>query len=77
MFRKVYDFNLDISSWDVSNVVDMDGAFRETNAFNIDISQWDVSKGKYASKRYHRVLPSGSASLTLDACYSNFFRFSF
>ena len=35
-------FNIDISSWDVSNVSTMAGMFAETS-FNQDISSWDVS----------------------------------
>merc|ERR1711871_978339 len=32
-----------ISTWDVSNVTDMNGLFRYATAFNEDISSWDVS----------------------------------
>ena len=35
-------FNNDISNWDVSNVIDMDGMFMNS-IFNEDISNWDVS----------------------------------
>ena len=35
-------FNGDISEWDVSNVKDMTGMFKESK-FNGDISAWDVS----------------------------------
>jgi surface protein len=43
---KLHKFNGDISEWDVSNVEDMSGMFRESE-FNGDISQWDVSNVKY------------------------------
>ena len=36
-------FNGDISSWDVSNVTDMNAMFYSASAFNQDISSWDVS----------------------------------
>ncbi len=36
-------FNQDISSWDVSNVVNMFRLFSNTTRFNQDISSWDVS----------------------------------
>ena len=36
-------FNQDISSWDVSNVTNMDAMFDDASAFNQDISSWDVS----------------------------------
>ena len=36
-------FNQDISSWDVSNVTNMNGMFEVLLHFNQDISSWDVS----------------------------------
>ncbi|MDC0858190.1 BspA family leucine-rich repeat surface protein, partial [Flavobacteriaceae bacterium] len=38
-----WEFNQDISSWDVSNVTDMSGMFALAITFNQDISSWDVS----------------------------------
>ena len=37
------DFNGDISSWDVSNVTNMNSMFWGCKSFNQDISKWDVS----------------------------------
>ena len=37
------DFNGDISSWNVSKVIDMDSMFYGCKSFNQDISNWDVS----------------------------------
>ena len=39
-------FTGDISSWDVSNVIDMRCTFHSSK-FTGDISRWDVSKVKY------------------------------
>jgi surface protein len=40
----VFDaFNVDISSWDVSSVVIMEGSFRQAINFNQDLSNWNVS----------------------------------
>jgi uncharacterized repeat protein (TIGR02543 family) len=39
-------FNQDISSWDVSNVINFDGMFKGATSFNQDISSWDVSKAE-------------------------------
>ena len=36
------NIKFDISSWDVSNVTNMEGAFYNCNAFNQDISGWNV-----------------------------------
>ena len=36
-------FNLNISSWDVSNVTDMAEMFEETHTFNQPLNNWDVS----------------------------------
>ena len=37
------NFNGDISKWNVSNVTNMEGMFRECKNFNGDISKWNVS----------------------------------
>ena len=38
-----FDFNGDISNWDVSNVISMEAMFYGCKLFNQDISNWDVS----------------------------------
>lgn len=38
------DFNGDISSWDVSDVTDMEQMFAGNGSFNQDISNWDVGR---------------------------------
>ena len=38
-----FDFNGNISNWDVSNVKDMSAMFWRCKNFNQDISRWDVS----------------------------------
>ena len=43
MFRDAHEFNQDISSWDVSNVIDMNCMFCLIHDFNQDLSSWDVS----------------------------------
>ena len=40
---RYFDFNEDISAWDVSNVANMEGMFNIVEAFNCDLSVWDVS----------------------------------
>lgn len=41
MFYGVSSFNADVSSWDISNAIDLSFMFRNTS-FNQDISNWDV-----------------------------------
>ncbi|MDB9989698.1 BspA family leucine-rich repeat surface protein [Flavobacteriaceae bacterium] len=43
IFKFYSNFNEDISSWDVSNVNNMNGMFHGASSFNQDISSWDVS----------------------------------
>ena len=55
LFYYNYDFNQDISSWDVSNVNSMERMFTDSN-FNQDISNWDVS-GVYNMKHMFYSTP--------------------
>ena len=43
MFKNASTFDQDLSSWNVSKVIDMIGMFNGTEAFNQDIGTWDVS----------------------------------
>ena len=43
LFRNKSSFNSDISSWDVSNVTNMQYMFYGANVFNQDLSGWDVT----------------------------------
>ncbi len=42
-YKEENEFNLNISTWDVSNVITMENMFRDATSFNRDISNWDVS----------------------------------
>jgi hypothetical protein len=44
-FGEPYDtnFNQDISSWNVSNAINMSSMFQENQVYNHDLSSWDVS----------------------------------
>ena len=44
MFAFTRCFNSDLSNWNTSNVVNMDGMFKFTESFISDLSKWDVSK---------------------------------
>lgn len=46
LFHRFYSKiqNIDISEWNVSNVVNMKGMFWECEKFNCDLSMWNVSK---------------------------------
>ena len=47
LFQEQSDFNQDISSWDVSQVTDMQWMFSYATSFNQDIGDWDVSNVSY------------------------------
>jgi len=42
MFNGADSFNADISTWDTSNVVEMNFSFVGTSSFNQDISSWRI-----------------------------------
>merc|ERR1712032_191570 len=44
MFDGATDFNQDLSKWDVSRVINMEGMFNYAKSFNQDLSKWDVSR---------------------------------
>ncbi len=43
MFYSATGFNVDISSWDMSNAEDFNSMFKNNNGFNQDISTWNVT----------------------------------
>ncbi len=43
LFKNEFNFNGDISSWDVSSVENMEDMFYRATSFNQDIGSWDVS----------------------------------
>jgi len=44
MFLRAWNFNQDITEWEVGNVNDMGGVFSDARNFNQDLGGWDVSK---------------------------------
>ena len=52
MFYESFAFNQDISSWDVSSVIDMELMFHFTYVFNQDIGSWDVSSVRSMSQMF-------------------------
>ena len=44
---KFEETNIDVSEWDVSNVKNMKGMFKDCENFNCDLSNWNVSNVKY------------------------------
>jgi surface protein len=46
MFEGADAFNQNLSSWDVSNGMDMSGMFQNAEAFNQNLSNWKVQNVK-------------------------------
>ena len=44
---KFEETNIDVSEWDVSNVKNMKGMFKDCENFDCDVSNWNVSNVKY------------------------------
>jgi surface protein len=57
LFQNDFDFNQDISTWDVSNVTDFENFCSGCYAFNQDIGDWDVSSATNMVEmfRFNRV----------------------
>jgi surface protein len=47
MFYNTTAFNQNLSSWDTSNVTNMNSMFQSAQSFNQDLSPWDVSSVAY------------------------------
>jgi hypothetical protein len=47
MFARAISFNGDVSTWDVSRVVDFSAMFRESSNFNRNLSSWNTNNGEY------------------------------
>ena len=56
VFSGCYDFNCDISEWNVSNVKNMSYMFTNCYIFNSDISKWDVSNVKNMYYMFYKCL---------------------
>ncbi|HLR76781.1 MAG TPA: BspA family leucine-rich repeat surface protein, partial [Balneolaceae bacterium] len=75
LFKRAYDFNRDISRWDVSNVTDMSYMFEMAYDFNQDISHWDVSGVKnmagmfQQSRKFNQDISGWNVSKVTDMSY--------
>jgi surface protein len=56
MFRNLYDFNGNLSNWDVSNVTNMSQMLRGTRSFNSNISNWNVSNVTSMNRMFDSAL---------------------
>jgi surface protein len=78
-------FNIDIGSWDVSNVTTMAGMFSVAAAFNCDISNWDVSNVTdmsnmfYASYAFNQDISSWDVSnvTTMNSMFHDVYEFNY
>ena len=50
------NFNCDLSSWDVSNVMDTSGMFYGCKNFNCDLSSWDMPNVKNMYGMFHNCV---------------------
>ena len=45
--------DIDVSEWDVSNAVNMEGMFKNCKDFNADLSKWDVSNVQNTNRMFY------------------------
>jgi surface protein len=55
MFEKAYQFNQDISGWDVSRVTNMSSMFNSATVFNQPIGSWDTFKVTNMNNMFFRA----------------------
>jgi surface protein len=53
MFSNAYNFNGDVSTWDVSNVTDFGSMFYGCELFDQDLSSWDTRRAEYMYSMYN------------------------
>jgi len=49
LFKDLEIKTINVSEWDVSNVINFDSAFLRTKLMSLDVSEWDVSSGEFFS----------------------------
>ena len=85
MFDTCYEFNCDISSWDISKAKDISFMFFECEKFNQDLSKWDISNVQVMSNIFYRcssldkdfssmVKPSSLNSKNKSTFFKNMFK---
>ena len=83
LFESATSFNQNISSWDVSNVTNMERMFFEASNFNQNISSWDVSNvtdmgGMFLdASEFNQPLGNWDVSNVTDMYYMFFSAFAF
>ena len=55
MFDSALVFNQDLSTWDMSNVINTHAMLRNANSFDQPLEQWDVSNVKDMSFMFHKA----------------------
>ena len=61
-FYKVYEFNCDISNWDVSSATGLWEMFQYASSFNADLSKWNVAKGTTFRHMVRAARPRGGVT---------------
>ena len=52
MFNRAYEFNQDLSNWDVARVTNMDEIFDYARSFSADLTNWQLSPEVKKGKRW-------------------------
>ena len=71
------DFNGDISQWDVSSLMNMNGMFYECEQFDCDISKWNVSNAIDMSYMFYRCEHFNQDLNSWDVSNVKYMRYAF
>ena len=69
MFYYCKNFDCNLSSWDVSNVIYMEYMFTGCEKFNCDLSDWDISNIMHWKNMF-----SGCYNMTIPIWYKKLYR---
>jgi surface protein len=77
LFKDIFNYDHDISNWDVSHVTNMSSMFENFKSFNQDLSLWDVSSVENMSSMFKNCIEFNSNINSWDVRFVSNFSYMF